>query len=178
VPLLIHIDPTFLVTLGYTCRYCPDCDLLVAHQDDIEHMLASMFAERDPSIIGNDYLVMGTVERAAWRAGMKTPGSMEELLNNLHDFKQVLQFEYRPAGWYPDEERGARSEKRAARRGEQSRDLLDGRQGRRDQHWWKDLVRRWDARHPSNQGGTCSGSVRADESGIIRGRTRRDSLAS
>jgi len=55
-------------------------------------------------------------------------------------------------------------------------DLLDGRQGRRDQHWWKDAVLRWDARHPSNPGGTCSGSVRRDESGVIRGRTRRDSL--
>jgi hypothetical protein len=107
VPLFIHIDPMFLVTLGYTCRYCPDCDLLVAHQDEIEYLLASMFAERNPSIIGNDYLVMGTVERAAWRAGMKTPGSKEELLDNLHDFKRVLQFEYRPAGWYPDEDRKA-----------------------------------------------------------------------
>jgi len=57
-------------------------------------------------------------------------------------------------------------------------DLLDGRQGRRDQHWWKDAVLRWDARHPSNPGGTCNGSVRRDESGVIRGRTRRDSLKS
>ncbi len=105
VPLLIHIDPTYLVTLGYTCRYCPDCELLVAHQDDIEHLLASMFAERDPSVIGNDYMVMGTVERAFWRAGMKAPpGRIEELLDNLHDFRQVLEFEYRPAGWYPDED--------------------------------------------------------------------------
>jgi len=54
--------------------------------------------------------------------------------------------------------------------------LLDGRQGRRDQHWKKVVVLRWDATHPSNPGGTCSGSVRPDESGVIRGRTRRDSL--
>jgi hypothetical protein len=35
---------------------------------------------------------------------MKTPRSIGELLDNLHDFKRVLQFEYRPAGWYPDED--------------------------------------------------------------------------
>jgi YgiT-type zinc finger domain-containing protein len=104
VPLLIHIDSMYLVTLGYTCRYCPHCDLLVAHQDENEHLLASMFLERNPSIIGNDYLVIGTVERACWRAGMKAPPPGKDLLDNLHDFKRVLQFEYRPAGWYPDED--------------------------------------------------------------------------
>ena len=65
---IMHIP----VILGYTCRYCPDCDLLVAHQDEIEHLLAGIFAERDPSVVGNDYLVMGTVERALWRETMKT----------------------------------------------------------------------------------------------------------
>ncbi|HET92318.1 MAG TPA: hypothetical protein ENN99_16495, partial [Chloroflexi bacterium] len=35
VPLFIHVDPLIPIILGYTCRYCPDCDLLVAHQDEI-----------------------------------------------------------------------------------------------------------------------------------------------
>ena len=104
VPLFIHVDPMHPVILGYTCRYCPDCDLLIAHQDVIEHLLASMFDERDPSVIGNDYLVMGTVERKAWREGMKTPKGIEEMRENLHDFKEVRTVEYRPAGWYPAEE--------------------------------------------------------------------------
>ena len=42
---------------------------------------------------------------------------------------------------------------------------LDERQGRRGQHWWKVLGLRWEATHPSNPGGTCSGSVWPDESG-------------
>jgi thiol-disulfide isomerase/thioredoxin len=112
VPLFIQVGPMHPVILNYTCRYCPDCDLLVAHQNDVEHFLATMFAELDPSVIGNDYLVMGTVERAMWRAGIKTPMSMGELLDNLHDFKRVLQFEYRPAGWYPDKD-GTAEERRS-----------------------------------------------------------------
>ena len=103
VPLFIHVDPKIPVILGYTCRYCPDCDLLVAHQDQIEDLLARMFAERDPSVIGNDYLVVGTVERAFWREGMKTEQGIGEMLEHLHDFKEVRKLEYRPAGWYPDE---------------------------------------------------------------------------
>lgn len=63
-----------------------------------------MFAVRDSSVIGNDYLVMGTVERKLWREGMKAPRSIEDLVRNLHDFKQVLKLEYQPGGWYPDED--------------------------------------------------------------------------
>jgi len=104
VPLFIHVDPAIPVILGYTCRYCPDCDLLVAHQAEIETLLDKMFAVRDSSVIGDDYLVMGTVERKLWREGMKTPRSIEDLVKNLHDFKQVLKLEYQPGGWYRDED--------------------------------------------------------------------------
>jgi hypothetical protein len=103
-PLFIHVDPQTPVILGYTCRYCPECDLLVAHQDEIEHLLANLFAERDPSAIGNDYLVMGTVERKLWREGMKVDKEVGELVENLHDFKEVLRLEYQPGGWYRDED--------------------------------------------------------------------------
>ena len=107
VPLFIHVDPVNPVVIGYTCRYCPDCDLLVAHQDEIEALLTGMFAKRDPSVIGNDYLVVGTVERALWREGMKTQKGVGELLENLHDFKEVWKLEYEPGGWYPDEDAAA-----------------------------------------------------------------------
>jgi hypothetical protein len=101
LPLLIHIDPMHLIALNYTCRYCPDCDLLIAHQDEIEELLTALFAEHDPAVIGNDYLVLGTVERQAWREGVKQPKGIQEMLEHLHDFKEVRTVEYQPAGWYP-----------------------------------------------------------------------------
>lgn len=104
VPLFIHVDPFNPVVLGYTCRYCPDCDFLIAHQDQIEDLLTGLFAEHDPSVIGNDYLVMGTVERSVWRKGMKEPQSIGNMLEHLHDFKEVRTVEYQPAGWYPADE--------------------------------------------------------------------------
>ena len=116
VPLLIHIEPRHLVALGYTCRYCPDCDLLVAHQDEIEHLLASMFAEQDPSVIGNDYLVIGTVERKTWRAGLKEPMRSTDALEQLHDFKEVWSLDFQPAGWYPDDQIQADERARAQTR--------------------------------------------------------------
>jgi hypothetical protein len=118
VPLFIHVDPRHPVVIGYTCRYCPDCDLLVAHQDEVEHLLANMFAARDPSLIGNDYLVMGTMERKAWRASLKEPMSTAEVLEQLHDFQEVWSLEFRPAGWYRDEEIEADERARAQARAE------------------------------------------------------------
>jgi hypothetical protein len=104
VPLFIHVDPFHPMVLGYTCRYCPDCDLLIAHQDQIEALMGNLFAEHDPEITGNDYLVIGTVERKAWREGMKQPKGIDDMLAHLHDFKEVLTVEYQPAGWYPTDE--------------------------------------------------------------------------
>jgi len=100
LPLLIHIDPMHLIALNKTCRYCPDCDLLIAHQDEIEEFLAAYFSRVDPEAIGNDYLVLGTVDRADWRQGMKQPLTTQEMLDRLHDFKQELQFQL-VGGWGP-----------------------------------------------------------------------------
>jgi hypothetical protein len=104
LPLFIHVDPKQPVVLNKTCRYCPDCDLLIAHQDEIESALAQLFDRYDPSAIGNDYLVLGTVERQAWHVGMKQPKDIPDMLEHLHDFKEVRRIEVQPGGWYPDEE--------------------------------------------------------------------------
>ncbi|MFQ5854669.1 MAG: hypothetical protein ACE5LU_03355 [Anaerolineae bacterium] len=101
LPLFIHVDPANPIVLNKTCRYCPDCDLLLVHQDELEELLAGLFAEIDPSIIGNDYLVIGTVERPAWREGVKQPKSIPEMLEHLHDFKEVSSVRVQPGGWYP-----------------------------------------------------------------------------
>ena len=62
-PLVIHIDPHQLISLNYTCRYCRDCDLLIAHKHEIEHLLTGIFMQLNPAAIGNNYLVIGTMEK-------------------------------------------------------------------------------------------------------------------
>jgi hypothetical protein len=101
LPLFIHVDPGRPVALNYTCRYCPRCDLLIAHQDQIETLLARIFAQHDSSMIGNDYLVVGTLERSAWRKSMQQRKSISEMLEHLHDFKEVQTVRVQPGGWYP-----------------------------------------------------------------------------
>ncbi len=102
--LFVHVDPMNPIVLGKTSRYCPDCDLLIVHQDELEAELTAIFAERDPDLIGNDYLVMGTVDRKVWRAGMKKLKTITEMLAHVHDFEEVLTLEVRPLGWCPADE--------------------------------------------------------------------------
>jgi hypothetical protein len=96
LPLVIHIDPMQLVALNKTCRYCLRCDLLIAHQDELEAWLAAFFGHRQPEVVGNSYLVVGTEDRAAWRRGTHTPLTLAEMLGHLHDFVEVVRFEPTP----------------------------------------------------------------------------------
>jgi 5-methylcytosine-specific restriction endonuclease McrA len=59
LPILIHVNPQHLIALNYTCRYCPDCNLLIAHKHEIEHYLTALFSQQAPDAIGNDYLAIG-----------------------------------------------------------------------------------------------------------------------
>lgn len=100
LPLVIHVDPLNPIALNMTCRYCPDCDLLIAHKDRVESFLTQFFTQYKPEIVGNDYLVLGTFDRNVWREGLTHPKSIAEMKENLRDFVKVVNFEVR-RGWFP-----------------------------------------------------------------------------
>ena len=41
LPLVIHIDDWGTVILNKTCRFCPGCQLLILHQDQLEAYLVA-----------------------------------------------------------------------------------------------------------------------------------------
>jgi hypothetical protein len=101
LPLLIHIVPDQLMVLNKTCRYCPTCDLMIAHKDEIEAQLAAFFMRRAPEVIGNDYLVIGTLERRVWREASRRTMFPAELSESVHDFKEYREVQVTPGGWFP-----------------------------------------------------------------------------
>ncbi len=102
LPLLIHIVPINLIALNYTCCYCQACDLLIAHKHEIEHLLTGLFSQANPDMVGNEYLVMGTVEKRAWREGLQKPKSVAEMLPYASDFASYYkELRARGTGWYP-----------------------------------------------------------------------------
>jgi hypothetical protein len=97
-PLLIGIEPAQIASLNKTCRYCPGCDLLIAHKNELDALVEAMCHQYMPHLLGHDYIVLGTLERKSWRAGVHTY-SMKTVFENLHDFKRDLVFEPLSYGW-------------------------------------------------------------------------------
>ncbi len=100
--LLVHVDGWGLMALGKTCRYCTRCEVIIAHQDELEAELANQFSSVAPEVIGNNYIALGTVDRRIWQRGLQGSGSLlEEALKHTADFKQHLELKVEPGGWYP-----------------------------------------------------------------------------
>jgi hypothetical protein len=104
LPLVVHVDPQQLISINYTCRFCPQCNLLIVHQDKFEGLLTELLNIQMPDLIGNDYLIIGTIDRSVWKKGTKTHLTIQELITQLHDFKQVLNFEPVSHGWIKEDE--------------------------------------------------------------------------
>ena len=100
-PLAIHIEPGQFCFLNKICKYCPNCDLIIAKKTDVEDLMVRCFEETNPSIIGNDYLVVGTVDRPVWRKYHKDPQSPGDVLDDIYVFKGMKNFELMPS-WYYD----------------------------------------------------------------------------
>jgi hypothetical protein len=92
LPLFIHIDPKQPLLLNKTCRYCPHCDLLIAHQDELEDLITRIFTLLNPEIVGNKYLVIGTLDRADWKRIDQEKLPIQDTIEALHDFKDVVSF--------------------------------------------------------------------------------------
>jgi len=103
-PLVIHIDPQQLLLLNKKCRYCVECDLIIAKKSELESLMVACFEQSKPEIIGNNYLVMGVAERMDWLEGKKGKMPQGETIERMLVFKDVLNFEPVHAGWYREGE--------------------------------------------------------------------------
>jgi hypothetical protein len=100
--LFIHIDEWEPMVLGKTCRYCSRCEMVIVHQAELEAELAHSMSQRAPQIIGNDYLVLGTMEKKIWQKALDEKDKpLVEMLEHMADFKHHYELEYKPRGWHP-----------------------------------------------------------------------------
>lgn len=93
IPLVIHVDSVGLVTLRKTCRLCVVCDMLIAHQAEIERLIDSFGNERvKPD--KREYLVLGTVESRIRRRSLSGGVTVAEVADHMADFKEYLRIEH------------------------------------------------------------------------------------
>lgn len=101
-PLVIHIEPNQLLCLNKSCKYCEKCDLIIEKQAEIESLMATVIENIDPSIVGNEYLVIGTLDKTDWRQSSKQTTYPQETLEKVYIFKDVKHFELVSGGWSKD----------------------------------------------------------------------------
>ncbi len=131
VPLVVVVQPDQMAAINKHCRYCPNCDILIAHQDELETMLAITFEKRAPKIIGNEYLVVGTLEPATWRKREKQDVLVASITEHIHDFKEHLELEYIPPHWGPADKEHPEMSKGEADRHREIGDLPSSTSGRK-----------------------------------------------
>ena len=103
--LLIHAEGWGPLALGKTCRYCSRCELVIAHKDELDAELAHSLSRLAPQAVGNEFVVLGTLDRGVWRRGLQGEGQpLGEALEHVAEFKKVLQLEVDPGGWRPADE--------------------------------------------------------------------------
>jgi hypothetical protein len=99
--LFIHVAPHHLLSFNKTCRYCPVCDLIIVKKVDLEHYLVLTFEQQAPDVIGNDYLVMGTLDRQLHHRGKKGELLQQSAIDAFFPFLDHRQFEVERGGWAP-----------------------------------------------------------------------------
>jgi hypothetical protein len=100
LPLAIHVEPQTLRMLDKTCRFCTACELVIVRRSELERLLASMFEGERARVERGDYLVLGTLDRADWRAGCGEQWTPAQALDRVWLFKGHKQFEI-GGGWVP-----------------------------------------------------------------------------
>jgi hypothetical protein len=106
-PLLIFVEGYELPTvLGKTCRYCAGCEFIICHQVELEAELVHLFVASAPEVVGNEYLVVGVMERKAWERGRREAMYWNYIREHTADIKNYFTLSDPRRVWLPaDRER-------------------------------------------------------------------------
>ena len=98
--LFVHVmgAPTSVI-VGKTCKYCSRSELIICHQDELDEVLTRLFERLNPQLIGNEYLVLGTMDMNAWKKSLAQPMNIEQTIEHLADFKKHVRYDIDPGGW-------------------------------------------------------------------------------
>lgn len=102
-PLAVFIEPANMLFVNISCRLCEPCSLLIVRQSELEHLMVTAYEERDPDLIGNEYMVVGTMPRKMWRDGFKGVAPFDSLPDAIDVFEDELDFDF-VGGWTLDPE--------------------------------------------------------------------------
>ena len=91
--------------MNKSCKFCPYCDLIIGQKADLDELLKQILLSPpfELKLNPSDYPVFGTLERKGWAKTRKELTSQKDVIELVHPFKDILNFEIQPAGWYLEE---------------------------------------------------------------------------
>ena len=89
-----------LLSLNKSCKFCPDCQLIIAHKSEIDTFVARLVESLGLRFNADNCFVFGTMDRKHWKKGQQEAMSPASALEIISPFKNVWNFKVRPAGWY------------------------------------------------------------------------------
>ena len=96
IVLVIHRDPIGLVLLRKTCRLCVVCEVLIAHEEEVNRLINALPA--DPPAV-SPYLVLGTIDLKTWREVMSGTVAIKQVRDHMADFKAYMRVDITPRHW-------------------------------------------------------------------------------
>lgn len=93
---------TNLFFMNMQCKYCQNCDLIIVKKIKLEHILRNMFCNNKNDFNFDDFFIFGTIDRKNFLRSNKETIPSHEAIKMVHPFKNVWEFEIRPAEWYKD----------------------------------------------------------------------------
>ena len=99
--LVVHVEPAQLLVLYKRCRFCEGCDLLIVKQEELESLMVYAVEQRDPALVGNDYLLVGTLDKADGRRVQRNESNAGEVVDVTNVFRAQVKFEPRRREWVP-----------------------------------------------------------------------------
>lgn len=94
--MVIHVDSFGLLLLRKTCRLCVACEMLIAHEAEVNRVINGLAA---PSDVRATYLVLGTLGSGTWREGMNLGVTIDDVKHDMADFKAFMRVEISPRHW-------------------------------------------------------------------------------
>lgn len=91
--LVIQLGPSLVMPAMATCRYCPNCDLLIAHQDELVAAVRQMLPPDEQEAVSDALEVIGTVDRGRLRGGEIEGATPQEAIEAFLPIRDVVHFD-------------------------------------------------------------------------------------
>ena len=96
IVLVIHVDAVGLVLLRKTCRLCVVCEMLIAHEAEMDDLIDGLRGHRGGT---REYVVLGTLDVRTWRRGLSGTVTSDEVTGAMADFKAYMRVDITPRHW-------------------------------------------------------------------------------